>query len=186
MGIRVHILRYGFLTMLALCLWWTGSSPALAGETPTGTECLPLHLTDSERNSIQTEDDPKDRVEKCLKIGLLRLAQAKEAIQNGDYSEADVSLETYNKLIQYAYGYTRSLNLKDKKKDGIYRTMETTLRRQLPLLECISRDCPDGASRYSQTTLSQVKGVRTQLLNYVFGADFIRAEAVNTNPSDNR
>lgn len=138
---------------------------------------LPQNLTDEEKTRLRHEDNPKDLVETCLKLGGQRLAQARGAVNNQDYNAAEQNLEVYHELMSYAFQHAREAQIKDKKRDQIFRMMETTLRRQLPMLECITRDCPESV-QYTQMTLSHVREMRNHLLNAVFGGDFMKTEEI--------
>lgn len=149
-------------------------------ETPgTAVLGLPEDLTDMERATIRKENDPRDHVEACLKIGGTRLTIAQDATQHQAFDEADRMMLAYDKLILYTNQYARAAQLKDKRRDQMYRTFETTLRHQMGTLETISRQTP--GERPAHAALQHAKEIRRQLLNSVFGGDFLKSNDVAGN-----
>lgn len=172
--------RIPFLVAALLVTAWLGEPAKAAGDVPCAG--LPSGLTETEKTDLLKENDPKDHVEKCMKIAGLRLVHARAALNGENYAEVDQSLTIYNRLVCYAHSYTRGAVQNPKKRDKIYRIMETTMRRQLPVFELITRDCPERSEH--ALMLVGLQGIRKQLLNSVFGGDFLRVENVSHKTTD--
>ncbi len=177
---RVANLWFGLACLCAtLTVGFLGPAPTLAETPGTVVLGLPEDLTDMERATIRKENDPRDHVEACMKVGGIRLSIAQDATLHQSFDQADQMMVAYDKLILYTNQYARIAQVKDKRRDQMFRTFETTLRRQMGTLESISRLTP--GERPAHAALQHAREIRRQLLNTVFGGDFLKSDDVAGN-----
>jgi hypothetical protein len=149
---------------------------AAAGDGPSAAPPLPGALFDTEKQMIQRENDPKDHVETCLKVGAIRLSQAFDATRRQEYVNAAKTLTVYDQLLSYTHGYAKTVIVKGKKRDQLYRLIETTLRRQTPTLEVIAQETPSNHEENARAALNRAREIRRVTLNAVFGGEFFKDE----------
>ncbi len=178
--------RFGNLArILAGLLLWVGLAGVAASAAPdtaiTGQPEVPAGLTDTEKQNILKENNPKDRVETCMKVSANRLTQVVEAIKREEFENAAKTIGVYESLLCYTNTFATKADIKAKKRDNLYRIIETGLRKQMPFLEWASREMPECHEQCACRALNRAKEIRRVALNAMFGGEFLKDE---TAPSE--
>lgn len=171
--------------VLAGLLFWAGLTGVAATAAPdpaiTGQPVVPASLTDTERQTILKENDAKDRVEVCMKLSANRLTLVVEAVKREDFENAAKAIGVYESLLCYTNTFATTIEIKSKKRDNLYRIIETGLRKQMPSLEWVSREMPECHEQCACRALSRAKEIRRVALNAMFGGEFLKDESASDN-----
>lgn len=166
--------------ILGLWLWFAVFGVGVwADDLARSASALPAGLSETERQMLQKETNPKDHLDACLKIGLNRLATAAESIKQERYETAAQALRVYTGLLDYTHGYTQQTP-KDKVRRQMLHKLETTLRQQLPLLEWMVNGLPECHEDCARQALNRAKSIRRESLNAYFGGEFLKADRTTT------
>ncbi len=169
--------RVRLIAGLMFCFGLAGVSAAAATDPAvTGQPEVPLALSEPEKQSITRENNPKDRVEVCMRVCSARLTQVVEAVRHENYDGAAQMLNVYDSLLCYTNTFATKTEVKSKKRDHLYRIIETGLRRQTPFLEWVSREMPECHEHCAKTALNRAREIRRAALNSVFGGEFLKEE----------
>ena len=164
--------------VLAGLLFWVGLTGMAASAAPdpsiTGQPEVPTALSDAERQSILKENDAKDRVDACMKLSANRLTLVVEAMT------AAKGIGVYDSLLCYTNTFATTTEIKSKKRDHLYRIIETSLRKQMPFLEWVSREMPECHEQCACRALHRAKEIRRVALNAMFGGEFLKDESAPT------
>jgi hypothetical protein len=167
--------------ILAGVLLWVGLAGVAANAAPdsslTGQPEVPTALSETERQTILKENDAKDRVEVCMKISANRLTLVVEAVKREDFENAAKTIKVYESLLCYTNTFATTTGIKPKKRDNLYRIIETGLRKQMPSLEWVSREMPECHEQCACRALNRAKEIRRGALNAMFGGEFLKDES---------
>lgn len=169
-------------------LFWVGLAGVAAMAAPdpaiTAHPEVPGSLTDTERQTILKENDAKDRVEVCMKISANRLTLVVEAMKREEFESAAKAIGVYESLLCYTNTFATTAEVKSKKRDNLYRIIETGLRKQMPSLEWVSREMPECHEHCACRALSRAKEIRRVALNAMFGGEFLKDESAPGNSQE--
>jgi|GEM_PF-726619 hypothetical protein len=160
--------------ILGLWLWITVVGGGVwADDLPKAAPALPAGLSETERQTLLKETNPKDHLDTCLKVGFSRLATAAEAVKQERYEAAAQALRVYTSLLDYTHTYTRQT--KEKVRQQMLRKLETTLRQHVPVLEWMLSSIPEWHEGCARQALNRAKSIRRESLNAYFGSEFLKA-----------
>ncbi|MGQ9896995.1 MAG: hypothetical protein ACUVR8_05505 [Acidobacteriota bacterium] len=161
--------------ILGLWLWMAMFGVSVwADELVRSASTLPSGLSETERQTLQKETNPKNHLNACLKISLSRLTIAAEAVKQERYETAVQALRVYTGLLDYTHGYSQQM-VKEKVRQQLLHKLEVSLRQQLPLLEWMVNSVPECHENCTRQALDRARTIRRQSLNAYFGGEFLKA-----------
>ncbi len=132
---------------------------------------LPERLSESERQMIERERDPKPHVETVLKIAEARIKNALDFAQGNQHGAVVRELDLFSALIAYADDYTRRLpKTRGKDRNHCLKRIEQTIFKQMRNLEGMMRELPFESRETVEPKIGEVKKIRLRAINDLLGA----------------
>jgi hypothetical protein len=153
----------------AIIILLLGFIPGYA-QQPSADLSLPEGLSETEKQMILRERNPKPHVEAALKAAETRVANALRLTQENRSNAAALELAVFSSLVVYADAYTRKLpNTNTKDRNHCLKRIEQTIFKQTRNLDTIMRELPLESREVIEPRISEVKKVRLRAINDLLG-----------------
>ena len=160
--------------MLASCVLWASLQiTAVAPLQQDNTNEWKNKLTSEERSAIAKPDSPNDRIKTYVRLTESRLKSARDFATREEFVAVDEQIKAYAALIADAGQYTKA---SVPKRDKAHKTLETSLRDQLRILESLQREVTISHVELIQNTIKLANQIRRQSINLLLGDEGILSE----------
>jgi hypothetical protein len=131
---------------------------------------LPELLSETEKQAILGERNPKPHVKAVLKVAETRIKNASRLAQENQFQNAARELEAFLALIIYSDTYTRKLPAtKNKDRNNCLKQIEQAIFKQSRNLEAATRALPLESREAVESQISEVKKIRLRAINDLLG-----------------
>jgi len=131
---------------------------------------LPELLSETEKQTILKERNPKPHVEAALRVAEVRIKSASLLTQENQFQNATQDLGVFLTLVIYADTYTRRLPAdKHKDRNHCLERIEQAIFRQTRNLEAASRALPLESREAVESQIGEVKKIRLRAINDLLG-----------------
>jgi len=135
---------------------------------------LPGMLSETEKQLILKERNPKPHVELVLKVAEARIKNASQLAQDNQIRAGAREVEAFLALIVYADTYARkSLASKNKDRNHCLKQIEQMIFKQSRILESVTRDLPLESREAVESQISEVKKIRLRAINDLLGSGHV-------------
>lgn len=132
---------------------------------------LPETLTETEKQTILKERNPKSHVKAALKVSEARVTNALKLAQESQYKAAALELDVFSSLVVYADTYSRkTLSHRTKDRNNCLKRIEQTIFKQTRNLEAVLSDLPLESREVIEPQIGEVKKVRLRAINDLLGS----------------
>lgn len=139
-------------------------------ESPQEVAPPPLKIiTKADREQINDEKDPKDRVKLTLSFAESYLAGTETKTSGHDYDAAAVDAGKYWALLEDIFVFMKTLKQDSNKARDLYKRIELTLRAHGPRLTTIRRSTPVAHAVWIKAIEDYARRGRTEALNSFYG-----------------
>ena len=130
-------------------------------------------LTSEERAAVSKPESPNDRIKTYVRLTESRLRSARDFASREDFVAVDDQIKAYFTLISDAGQFTKA---SVPKRDKAHKTLETSLRDQLRILESLQREVTISHVELIQKTIKLANQIRRQSINLLLGEEGILSE----------
>lgn len=123
---------------------------------------------DLERQKLAKERNPADRAESMMKIADITLSFLKDAASAKDTAGIEAYTELYRQTVMDARNEMMQSGLDGYKKPKGYQTIETRVRKQLPMLQEIARGLNLENRKPVEAVIDVASKVRDEMLKVLF------------------
>ena len=162
--------------MLASCVLWASLQITAFSVVPLQQDSAnewKNKLTSEERSAIAKPDSPNDRIKTYVRLTESRLKSARDFATREEFVAVDEQIKAYAALIADAGQYTKA---SVPKRDKAHKTLETSLRDQLRILESLQREVTISHVELIQNTIKLANQIRRQSINLLLGDEGILSE----------
>ena len=153
-------------SIVVLLIALAGFDPALClGQTKQDTRERDI---ENERKKLAKEKDPADRAESLMKIADITLTYLSEAASANDVGGVESYTELYRQTLTDARNEMMMSGLDGYKKPKGYQTIETSVRRQLRVLQETARKLNLEARKPIEKVIDTASKVRDEMLKALF------------------
>jgi hypothetical protein len=142
---------------------------------PQDTAPPPLKIISRlDREQIDREKDPKDRVKATLGLAETHLAGGELKTTQQDYDGAAAEVGKYWALIEDAFAFMKTMKGDNNKTRDLYKRIELALRAHGPRLSLIRRSTPVQHAVWIKQIEENARMGRTEALNSFYGHTVVR------------
>ena len=123
---------------------------------------------ENERKKLANERDPEDRAESLMKIADITLTYLKEAASAKDVASVESHTELYRQTVTDARNDMMLSGHDGYKKPKGYQTIETSVRKQLRVLQEIAKSLNLEARKPVEKVIGVASKVRDEMLKALF------------------
>ena len=139
-------------------------------QQPANDPALPALLSETEKQIILQERNPKPHVEAALKVAETRIKNAFRLAQEDQLRISAQELDAFLALIIYADTYTRkSFATRSKDRNHCLKQIEQMIFKQSRSLESVTRALPLESREAVETQIGEVKKIRLRAINDLLG-----------------
>ncbi|MCG3159130.1 MAG: hypothetical protein JMDDDDMK_00106 [Acidobacteria bacterium] len=135
---------------------------------------LPDLLSETEKQMILKEQNPKPHVKAVLRVAEARIKSASLLSQDNQIQSAAQDLGAFLALVIYADTYTRKLPAaKNKDRNHCLKQIEQAIFKQTRTLEAATRALPLEARESVEAQIDEVKKIRLRAINDLLGGGHV-------------
>jgi hypothetical protein len=131
-------------------------------------------ISKEERNQLNSNIDPKQRVRITIELATLHLSAAEKYTNQADYEPASHEVGSYHYLIQNVLTFLASQKRDSNKTRDLYKRLELALRADGPRLTAMRRVTPLEFAVWIKQVEDFAREGRTEALNSFYGHTVVR------------
>jgi hypothetical protein len=141
-------------------------------------------ITKAERDQLNANNDPKQRVKVTIELADVHLTAAEKYTGQGDFESASHEVGSYHVLVENILTFLAPLKRDSNKTRDLYKRLELALRADGPRLTAMRRITPLEFAVWIKQVEDFAREGRTEALNSFYGQTVVREpEKGNASPN---